>query len=442
MKLSSTILPNYAALGALASSFNDQTVRHAQYAILEKQRAWKDDELSNIIDASPLLSFHRDLVQIPSVTYDEEAVGDFLEEYLALHNFTVQKQELPSSGGPDAKPRYNIIARPDPYVYGDSTPTEPIPGPRVLLSSHIDTVPPFLPYELSVPSYATLAANQRGSIRISGRGTVDDKACVAAQIHALLSLLSTKEIPATAAALVFVVGEEGPGDGMRAFSSSDIHKALTNSYQTVIFGEPTEGKLASGHKGITLVSIDVEGKAAHSGYPWLGQSAVSVLIPILARLDTLGSIPESEGGLPRSDKYGNTTVNIGRVEGGVAANVVAERSSATIAIRIAGGSPEDVRDRVVYAISDAAPATAKLNVVIKEGYGPIDIDHDIDGFETITVNYGTDIPWLKVKNGVKRYLYGPGSILVAHGANEGLTIGDMEKAVDDYKKLILASLDR
>ncbi|KAL9618399.1 MAG: hypothetical protein Q9160_006907 [Pyrenula sp. 1 TL-2023] len=442
MKLSPAILLLYAALGALARGLDDQINTHAQLVFSGKQILSNAKELSKVINDSPLLSFHRDLVRLPSVTFDEEAVGNFLEQYLASHNFTVQKQKVPQPGGSVSKPRYNIIARPDPYVYGEFTPAEQIPGPQVLLSSHIDTVPPFLPYDLSIPSHATLATGQRELIRISGRGTVDDKACVAAQTHALLSLLATKKIPATAAALVFVVGEEGPGDGMSAFSSSDINEALANSYRTVIFGEPTEGKLASGHKGITMVSIDVEGKAAHSGYPWLGRSAISVLIPILAKLDTLGSIPESEGGLPRSEKYGNTTVNIGRIEGGVAANVVAERASATIAIRIAAGSPRDVRRIVSQAISDAAPEITGLKVVIREGYGPIDIDHDIDGFETITVNYGTDIPWLKVEDGVKRYLYGPGSILVAHGANEGLTVGNIEKAVDDYQKLILASLDR
>ena len=60
------------------------------------------------------------------------------------------------------------------------------------------------------------------------------------------------------------------------------------------------------------------------------------------------------------------------------------------------------------------------------------------GFETAVMSYGTDIP--KLKGDHKRYLYGPGSILVAHSDHEHLTIDDLEKAVAGYKKLILASL--
>lgn len=54
------------------------------------------------------------------------------------------------------------------------------------------------------------------------------------------------------------------------------------------------------------------------------------------------------------------------------------------------------------------------------------------------MNYGTDIPNLKGNH--TRYLYGPGSILVAHGDNENLTVADLETAVEGYQKLILHAL--
>ncbi|KAJ9645052.1 hypothetical protein H2199_003056 [Coniosporium tulheliwenetii] len=240
-----------------------------------------------------------------------------------------------------------------------------------------------------------------------------------------------------ALSLLFVVGEETGGDGMRTFSES-LAKSGHN-YTTVIFGEPTEGKLASGHKGNLGFRVKVQGKAAHSGYPWLGVSANDVLIEALAILRKMAD----EGRLPSSEKYGNTTLNIGTVEGGVAANVVAEAAEANIAVRVAGGTPADSKKAIENALADLKKAAEEkggsLEVVWgSEGYGPVDIDCDVKGFECITVNYGTDIPNLKGSH--KRYLYGPGSILVAHGPNEGLEVRELERAVIDYEKLIKASL--
>lgn len=164
-----------------------------------------------------------------------------------------------------------------------------------------------------------------------------------------------------------------------------------------------------------------------------------MILPALMVLDKLGDIPEDEGGLPRSEKFGRSTVNVGRMEGGVAANVVPEHASADVTFRLAGGTIEKVQQIILNAVHAADPDDL-LDLELGQGYGPVVCDADVDEFETITVNYGTDVPNLKLKDGVKRYLYGPGSILVAHGANEGLTVGDMEEAVEGYKKLVKHAL--
>ena len=285
-------------------------------------------------------------------------------------------------------------------------------------------VPPYWPYEL-----------KDHSTEIWGRGTVDAKACVAAQTVAVLDLLksSSHKIKQGALALLFVVGEEVGGDGMRYFSA---HKPT--NYSAVIFGEPTEGKLASGHKGFLTFKLHVRGKAAHSGYPWLGVSANSVMVEALSKLLDL------ENSLPSSEKLGPSTLNIGLINGGVAANVVAEDAEARIAIRIAAGTPDDIKSMITDAL-----ASTRRKVEYKGGhldiefigraYGPIDIDADVKGFESITVNYGTDIPNLDGDH--KRYLYGPGSILVAHSDHEHLKVSELEQAVKDYQKLILAALE-
>ncbi|KIV77939.1 hypothetical protein PV11_09711 [Exophiala sideris] len=395
------------------------------------------DKLTDVIAASPLLSLHRAICELESVTDDELAVGKLVISILEAHNFTVKTQSVPPPGATNStKARFNIYAYPDASKY-DQTRAASVPKPKVLLSSHIDTVPPHIPYALSQPK----KSSSRKDILISGRGTVDDKACVAVQIQVLLDLLEDPDtkIDPSEVALLFVVGEESRGDGMKHFSNSELYTETNADYKAILFGEPTEGKLATGHKGITMVSIKAHGKAAHSGYPWLGRSANSMILPALVVLDGLGDIPEDVGGLPRSKKYGKSTVNVGLMQGGVAGNVVPEYASADVTFRLAGGTIEDVKDLVIKAIREV-DLDGLLELDFAQGYGPISLDADVDGFETITVNYGTDIPNLKVAKGVKRYLYGPGSILVAHGKNEGLTVGDLEDALEGYKKLVLHAL--
>lgn len=403
-----------------------------QISIQEDASQITSRDLDKVIEQSPMLALHRALCEVNSISYNELAVAKLLTSYLEAHNFTVITQEVPQPAKSDSKrKRLNVVAYPKASKYG-TTSWKP---PKVLLSSHIDTVPPFLPYKLSY--HSSSAHLKREDVFIAGRGTVDAKACVATQVQAALELLSDSKVDPTDIGLVFVVGEERSGDGMRHFSDSKLNAAA--DYKAVIFGEPTELKLATGHKGIIMVTIKAYGKAAHSGYPWLGRSANSMILPVLMVMDALGDIPESEGGLPASEKYGNSTVNIGKVNGGLAANVVAEYAEAECAMRLAGGTIEQVKAIVSNAIETA---NQDLDFEFSQGYGPVEMDGGVDGFEEITVNYGTDVPNLKVKDGVKRYLYGPGSILVAHGKDEGLTVGDLEHAVEGYKKLVLHVLEK
>jgi acetylornithine deacetylase len=409
-----------------AQSILDSTVKQEAEVVTAS-----DDDLYKVIESSPVLSLHRALCEVPSVTGNEAAVGELLITFLEAHNFTVTKQPVTSPNYP--KPRFNIYAVPDPkkYPHHQSSTSSSHSGPKVILSSHIDTVPPHLNYTLSRPH----TSSSRNSILISGRGTVDDKACVAAQTATALSLLSSGTISPSDIALLFVVGEETIGDGMNTFSSSDLFASESSNLKAVLFGEPTELKLATGHKGINLLRVQAHGKAAHSGYPWLGRSANSMILPALMVLDKLGDIPEAEGGLPRSKLFGKSTVNVGVMQGGVAANVVPEYAEASVSFRLAGGTIEEVDQIILNAVRGADPED-ELDVELGQGYAPVVCDADVDGFETISVNYGTDVPNLKLEKGVKRYLYGPGSILVAHGANEGLTVGDLEEAVKGYKKLV------
>jgi acetylornithine deacetylase len=361
---------------------------------------------------SPLLSLHKSLIEHESISGNEHNASQFLVTYLKSKNFTVETQAC--TAYPDLKtPRENVFA----YL-GKTRKT------RTLVSSHIDTVPPFWKYE-------------RLGEDIWGRGSVDAKGSVATQIIAVEELLAAGEIEEGDVGLLYVVGEEVGGDGMKTANELGLQ------WETVIFGEPTELKLASGHKGIMSVEIRAKGKAGHSGYPELGKSANAMIIPALYALQQMK--------LPYSEKYGNTTLNIGLIEGGVAANVIAEDAVAKIAIRIADGEPAAIEEIILDTLKKTGQ---ELDVKFGGGYGPVYIDSDVPGvycvemlcadslhsigFENIVVNYGTDIPNLKGDH--KRYLYGPGTILMAHSDHEHLKVSDLETAVEGYKALIKHSL--
>ena len=293
--------------------------------------------------SSSLLSLHKELIEIESISGNENGVAKYLHNYLISHNFTVETQlvgPLKSLDYSEQAPRYNLLA-----YSGESRDT------RILVSSHIDTVPPFWPYEV------------RERNDIWGRGSVDAKASVATQITAVQKLLASGEIEKEDVALLFVVGEEVGGDGMRKANELGL------KWETVIFGEPTELKLASGHKGSLRFTVTAKGKAAHSGYPWLGENANSMLIPALFALDNVQ--------LPSSGKYGESTLNIGRMEGGVAGNVIPELATATVTVRLAAGTPADVEEIIIDAVS---AVDRRLEVEFaSEGYGPVDIDSDVEG---------------------------------------------------------------
>ncbi|KAL2864602.1 M20 family metallopeptidase [Aspergillus lucknowensis] len=423
MKLS--ILPTMALASLATASFpNEQSPLSAT----------PDRDLNDLIGSSPFLSLHRDLVSISSVSGNESAVGDFLASYLESQNFNVIKQPVPGRTA-----RFNVFAYPRAPV-----------KPRILLTSHIDTVPPFIPYSV-------YKDDQTDDIVITGRGCDDAKGSVAAQVFAALETLSDN--PDAPLGLLFVVDEEVGGAGMRAFSSNTtLHpppgspsQIVGDGYRTVIFGEPTELALVAGHKGILSFHVHATGKSSHSGYPWLGESAISDILPALSAIDKLGDIPVEDGGLPASKKYGRTTLNIGSVEAGVAANVVPATAYAQVSVRLSAGTPEDARDIITRAVANATNDNPSIVLEFLPGpngdvagYGPQDLDTDVPGFDVITVNYGTDVPNLKKFEGsqVTRYLYGPGSIFVAHGDHEAITVAQLEEAVRGYRRLIDAALDR
>jgi len=359
-----------------------------------------------------LFTLHEDLVNIPSISGNETECAEWLSDYLEELGYYVEKVPVGNTG------TFNVFA------YPSALKDEGV-WPEVLITSHMDTVPPFYPFE---------RREKNGTVYHFGRGTVDAKGPLAGMIVASHKFLESRSDTASLG-MLFVVSEETGGAGMKAFASY----ARNTTFRAGIFGEPTEGKLASGHKGSLGLTLDAKGRSAHSAYPWLGVSAVHYLAEAIVAMNVL------EPALPSSDLLGPSTINTGVIRGGAAGNVVAESANASVSIRIARSeedAPKTVRDMIEGMLSPLvtrmAEANGTLNLIFANStYPALILDTDVDGLEVAPVFYGTDIPSLPQVG--KKYLFGAGTIEVAHTPDEQLSQDELVDATEAYV-LILESL--
>jgi acetylornithine deacetylase len=320
-----------------------------------------------------LVAVTRSLVDIDSTTGREREAGRWLADYLRRLGFTVEEQPVDDT-------RFNIIAR--------------IGEPAVVLSTHFDCVPPFFPSRL-----------EQG--RIYGRGACDAKGILAAQVAAAERLKSEGE---TRVGLLFVVGEERGSDGARRANEA------ANGCRHLIDGEPTDCRLGIATRGILRLRLKASGRAAHSSFPELGESAIDKLI------DTLIALRAIE--LPSDPVLGKTHYSVGLIAGGVAPNVVSPAAEAEVMFRTVSDAVE-VR-RAVAALEDRVAIEHVLEVP------PVRMA-TVPRFEAAVFPYTTDIPFLNRWG--QPLLYGPGSIHVAHTADEYVELVDLERAVGDYVTL-------
>ncbi|HXK61462.1 MAG TPA: M20/M25/M40 family metallo-hydrolase [Acidobacteriota bacterium] len=328
-----------------------------------------------MIGRQDLTALTRRLVDIPSPTGDEGAVGDFLFNLLSDANWTCQRQ-------PVSEGRFNVLALRQ--------------EPQILLTTHIDTVPPHV-------------ASDEDDQYIYGRGACDAKGIAAAMICAASELAAEGR---TDIGLLFVVGEETVSDGAL------VAARLTPGVRFLINGEPTDNDLVVGHKGMVLARLEATGIAAHSGYPEKGESAIVKLVEVLTELLRLE--------FPSDPVLGASSTNIGKVKGGVAANVVPDSAEAEIMIRTVKPS-----ELYVERLNELTAGRCDLTVIKTSEPQRM---MAIDGFPTKVVSYGTDIPALRPLG--QPLLLGPGSIFDAHKPTEKISKSELNASVDLYKRLI------
>ncbi len=323
-------------------------------------------------------------MNIPSVSGEEQAVGFYLRDYLESLGWTVELQAV-------SETQNNVIA----YLNA---------APRVWLSTHMDTVPPFI-------------APTEDDEKIYGRGSCDAKGIIAAQIVAAEELRGEgiEDI-----GLLYTIEEERASTGAKV---ANLHPFAAKC-EYMINGEPTDNDLAIGSKGTFRLKIRTSGKAAHSAYPEEGESAIEKLI------DILSDICDTQ--FPNDDFFGETTVNIGTIEGGLALNVIPPKAEAGLAIRLTT-KREPVEEIIRKVVADRG------EIEVLSCSEPVRM-LEVDGFNQKVVRFTTDIPHLP--NWGRPLLLGPGSILVAHTKDEFVLKKDLEEAVGLYTNLVRDLLKR
>jgi len=322
-----------------------------------------------------LFELVRRLVDIESVTGSETACGAFLESRLRAAGFAVETQVV-SPG------RANLFAA--------------LGSPEVVLSTHMDTVAPYFP-------------SSEDSEWIRGRGACDAKGSLACQVIAAESLMreGVRDF-----GLLFVVGEERQSDGARAINQSP------RGARYIIVGEPTGNRLVTATKGVLQLHIRARGRAAHSAYPELGESAIEKLLDLLGELRAMP--------LPSDPELGPATMNIGTISGGVAANVIPEDAEAMVLFRTVDDCAALI-ERIQGLLDGRAEYTLRRVAHVSRL-------HVAKGFETSAVSFVSDVSHLD-KWG-RPLLIGPGSILVAHSAEEKVSKAELVRAVELYRGLV------
>jgi acetylornithine deacetylase len=326
----------------------------------------------------------RSLVDIPSVSGDEGEISAFVASYLERLGYRVELQEA-------APGRSNVIARTS-------------AAPRVVLASHLDTVPPFVP-------------SSEDADYLHGRGACDAKGIVAAQIAAAERLKAQGQ---KAIGLLYVVDEEAGSLGAKVANG---HRAASGvSY--VVVGEPSENRLATGCMGSLRLSLATAGIAAHSAYPERGSSAILALLDVLADLRAVE--------WPADPFFGVTTCNVGTIAGGTRANVVPAEAQTELHFRLAVASAG-----VLRRLQEVVRGRASIEVhTVTE---PVHLT-ELEGFEPCVVRYTTDAPHL-ARWGAPLVL-GPGSILEAHTEHEKVPKAELRAAVGEFARLAGALLER
>jgi acetylornithine deacetylase len=327
------------------------------------------------------IAFAKRLIDIPSPTDDEFDAAVFLHDELSALGYACRRQEI-------SERRFNLYA-----AAGGR--------PRVVLNSHIDTVPPWF-------------GASEDDDAIYGRGACDTKGIIAAMIAAGEQLRAGG---INDFGFLFVVGEET--DSIGAKMANQEFGSLGSEF--VLVGEPTQSTFARASKGALTCFVRFDGIAAHSAYPERGDSAINKMVTAITEINA------TSWGV--DDDLGATTVNVGVVRGGEKPNVI----------------PAEAECQMIFrTVTDPAIVQAKLQSIVARHGGTITVSRGNppqfmtvpDGAKSTVVAFNTDVPHLGALG--KPLLFGPGSILDAHGTNEKIGKKELLDSIGTYVETVHA----
>jgi acetylornithine deacetylase len=355
-------------------------------------------------------------------------LADFLADYLDRPGVRIARN--PSADG--AKTNLVVAVGPE---------TDDREG--LVLSGHMDVVPAEESDWRSDPFTLTESGD-----RYVGRGTADMKG--------FLALAANRVAAADASALrrplalLFTYDEEVGTLGARRFIETFAQMARLPRH--VVIGEPTALRVVRAHKGMVRLRLEFTGRAAHSGYPHLGRSAIEPAAHAIVALSVLRRELEAERP-PHGDAFPDVpfvSLNVGTVAGGSAANVIPDRCEIHLGIRVLPGmTVDDVAARVRAAVAGAVNEPFALEPISESPAMLLDPDAPIHRAlceavgqrEWHSVMFASDAGWLQ-RAGFESVLFGPGSIEVAHQPNESLLVEEFRRAGEVLDGLIHRSCVR
>jgi succinyl-diaminopimelate desuccinylase len=425
--------------------------------------SWEQRVIQHVDTArDELVELCRDLVRIPSWDREQHGEADAARRVGAtLKNHGIPAEFLQSHPSIE-----NLVAV-----------LEGAPGkPRLLFNGHVDVVPPGSLDDWTVNPFGAEVKDER----IYGRGSLDMKGGVAAMTTALCVLRDLK-VPLAGTAVLNVVGdEERQGELGTGWCIKHIWKKIRAD--ACIVGEPTGGGVLGhtvgiGEKGPVWLNVTTRGRKAHGSIPLMGENAINRMMALLSELvrrgpptvpppikreALIGQIAQAMGvepsvlaplmqggGTPNLlyaavEALTRTTLNVGTISGGVAANVVPDRCDAQLDFRILPGqSPQDMVDAVTALAKELGPSDT-VQVEVRNAFQGTQVPNfEKDRLVTTLLETSkqllgsticfmfpaaTDGRLLRAAGIPSTVAYGPGNTATAHAADECIAIEDLVKA--------------